>query len=193
MIKGGKVLDPDLFNDEGTVYQMMKAQEKDNSDDDNDPHNSDNESDPDNSDNDNDPDNRDIYPDNSDEDNVQDDNVVELRFNERKKSFEDSKSEKNLPGPIKTIKKSSRELNRLSSSKGFVSEVEKPSTNQSESTRSKRTIKSKKTFEPNFEPTYSRNKATIMIEEEDDGYPGGVLCTQYRSTGHSTHFVFCAN
>jgi hypothetical protein len=26
-----------------------------------------------------------------------------------------------------------------------------------------------------------------------DGYPGGVLCTQYRSTGHSTHFFFCAN
>ena len=25
------------------------------------------------------------------------------------------------------------------------------------------------------------------------GYPGGVLCTQYRSTGHSTHFFFCAN
>jgi hypothetical protein len=38
----------------------------------------------------------------------------------------------------------------------------------------------------------------LLLEVEEvleylNGYPGGVLCTQYRSTGHSTHFYFCAN
>jgi hypothetical protein len=32
-----------------------------------------------------------------------------------------------------------------------------------------------------------------FVADATFGYPGGVLCTQYRSTGHSTHFFFCAN
>ncbi len=30
------------------------------------------------------------------------------------------------------------------------------------------------------------------LEVGDAGYPGGVLCTQYPSTGYSTHFRICA-
>ena len=37
-----------------------------------------------------------------------------------------------------------------------------------------------------FSPLGRRKVVELLVS----GYPGGVLCTQYRSTGHSTHFVF---
>ena len=102
-IKGGKVLDPDLFNEPEMAYDMMKALEewntkKDsisrfsstNSFDSLDDENNEDVKDKDDNDSDNSEDDND--PDNSDEDNVQ--------------SHEDSMSTKNLPGPIKTSKKS---------------------------------------------------------------------------------------
>ena len=188
-IKGGKVLDPDLFNEPEMAYDILKALEKwkiketsrfsttnrfspdreaDNSEDDNDPDNNDDEEE---GYSDNDPDNnddeekgyRDNDPDNSDEDNDDsDDKVVELNFNESKKSFQ-RKIE-----PIEMVEKSSNESKRLLPSKGFVSQVEKPSASQSETTRPKRARKSRIIFEPNFEPTYSRNKATVLMEDEED-------------------------
>ena len=204
-IKGGKVLDPDLFNEPETAYEMMNALDKwketsrfatpnrfsldreDNSDD-NDPDNSD-DNDQDNSDEDkDDPENKD----------------VKLSFNEIKKTLKEKSSSKRKIKPIKSIKKSSNELNRLLPSKGFVSQVEKPSANQSKTRKrsqvekppanqskkressnsraekesssrraengnntrkSTRVVKPRDKLQPNFEPTYSRNKANITLDD----------------------------
>jgi hypothetical protein len=53
-------------------------------------------------------------------------------------------------------------------SKDFRTETTIKSPNQSEQRKTKRLVKSREIYEPNFESTYKRKEATFLLEEEDD-------------------------
>jgi hypothetical protein len=61
-----------------------------------------------------------------------------------------------------------RETKRLLPSKGVRTETTITSPNQSEQSKTKRVIKSREIYEPNFEPTHKRKDTTFLLEEEDD-------------------------
>ena len=161
-IKGGRVLDPDLFNEQETAYDIMKAMEIWNA------------KNPKQSSRFSSTNQFDKLSDDEDEDNsgedkdAPDDEMVKLKFHESPKTIRKNRSSQRKNKPIEKILKNSREENRLLSSKGFVTKFEKSPTGQSETARPKRAIKSRKIFEPNFEPTFSRNKATVLMEDEED-------------------------
>jgi hypothetical protein len=181
-IKGGKVLDPDLFNEPEAAYEIMKAmatwkaQQNSkpkpsrfsstnrfnalNEADDND-----NEGNDEEEGNDDDEGNDDNKGNNDEEDSSSSESDKDLELS---KTFEIKNFKAPIAGPIKTKQTNSGEMKRLLPSKGFRSEIKKTSPSQSETRKSKRKIESRKTFQPNFEPTYKRNEATLFFEEEED-------------------------
>ena len=82
--------------------------------------------------------------------------------------------QKPTDGPMKMQHQKSREIKALLPSKGFQSGTKKPTTtkqaDQSDSTRSKRVKSTRKLYEPNFEPTHRRKQteSTLFIEDDDD-------------------------
>jgi len=181
-IKGGKVLDPDLFNEEEMAYDVMKAMEAWNaknstqtskfsspnryeklSDDEDDDNNDDESS---NDDDDNDADNRGNSNDNNEgsSDSEPEDETKFSRIKNRKTSIE----------PIKIQAIKSRAVKNLLPSKGFQEALQKDQSKHAKKilppsgSKSKRVSKPPERFEPNFEPTYSRNKATVLMEDEED-------------------------
>jgi hypothetical protein len=111
--------------------------------------------------NDNDPEDNDEE---SDRDNREQYEPYEQEQQRPQKSFEAKRQNR----PIKMKDKKSREIKGLSSSTGFRTEIKTKSVSQSEQRKSKRAVKSRERYQPNFEPTYKRKEATLLIEEEDD-------------------------
>jgi transposase InsO family protein len=178
IIKGGKVLDPDLINEIEKATNIQKAVNRfedinrfENLED-----NDKDESIDDNEDNDKDEsiDDNEGYNDNeSSSDSGSDD---EMEFSERKNKpfeiknlqpFENKKRYGNIQ-PIKTKEKISRTLKSIQASSGFQAASSNKSNDQSNSNTGKRTRQTRDLYEPNFLPTYKRNEATLFFEEEND-------------------------
>jgi hypothetical protein len=182
-IKGGRVLQPDLINELDMAADIKRAMEtwaaksnsssrfsstnryeklseKDNDEEasDKDENNSDEES---NKENDND-------PEDSDEENDGDSHEQYDPQDQEQQRPQKPFEEKRQSRPITMKEKKSREIKGLSSSTGFRTEIKTKSVSQSEQRKSKRAVKSRERYQPNFEPTYKRKDATLLIEEEDD-------------------------
>ena len=82
-------------------------------------------------------------------------------------------------GPIKIAKKvkpgnkisqakKSKESKRLESSAGFTAKPTQLNTSDPNEKRSRREAKPRDKFEPNFEPTYKRNKPALTIQSDED-------------------------
>jgi hypothetical protein len=176
-IKGGKVLDPDLFNESETAHDIMKgmASWKErgpstskyanpnrfnalNGNDDNIETESNNGNDETESNNGND----ETESNNGKEETESNSSNDETETNNGKEETE-NKNEK-VNGPMKS-KKKPREIKNLLPSKGFQNGTQN---NQSKDFPTKRKIKPRDKFEPTFKPTYNRNKATVLFEDEED-------------------------
>jgi hypothetical protein len=74
--------------------------------------------------------------------------------------------------PMKNKEKITRTLKSIQASDGFKKAAKNTSsektTDQSKSIMSKRTRKTRDLYEPNFDPTYKRKEATLFIEHEED-------------------------
>ena len=82
-------------------------------------------------------------------------------------------------GPIKMAKKvkpgnkiskakKSKESKRLESSAGFTAKPTQLNTSDPNEKRSRREAKPRDKFEPNFEPTYKRNKQALTVQSDED-------------------------
>jgi transposase InsO family protein len=126
--------------------------------------------------------NQDDYNNNDDEDDnssEQSEPEKQLRksFNAQKTTEEPMKNQAikfKVNEPMKMQKQKSREIKALLPSKGFQSDKTKTPTenqmDQSASTRPKRATTSRSLYEPNFEPTHKRKQleSTMFIEDEED-------------------------
>jgi transposase InsO family protein len=169
-IKGGKVLDPDLFNEGEMAYDVMKAMEAWNAknstqtsrfsspnqyeklSDDEDDDNNDDESSNSNDNNE------------GSSDSESEDETKFSRIKNRKTSIE----------PIKIQAIKSRAVKNLLPSKGFQEALQKDQSKHSKKilpssgSKSKRASKPPERFEPNFEATQKRRESTFFLENEDD-------------------------
>jgi hypothetical protein len=174
IIKGGRVLDPDLINvPEATDPEMNNDKiEKESS----------------------------RFSQSNYYSSLSDDEVNDDSTNDSETSSEDnaSKKDENVKRfflqpkiePIKKVKKlksgnknsktkATTEMNRLATSAGFTSKP--PPINE---TRSRREPKPRDKFEPNFEPTYKRAKSILTIQSDEDDSnldPEMVECEQLMS------------
>ena len=178
MIKGGRILNPDLMETTKTHQQNEIEEQPDNENEHRIP---DEESESDNEPEEiyvNDkPDNDEVKDSNSDSSSSsseEDDQEKRNKVNFSMRKIEPKKTSE----PIKistSLKKTSRAVKLIQSSEGFSKAPQNTSSkknfenpDQSETRKSKREPKTRQMYEANFKPTYARKDSTFFTEEEDD-------------------------
>jgi hypothetical protein len=151
LIKGGRVLDPDLLEIEHQKEKGIKCTNKEKPEIENDKESSSSSSD--------------------NEDSSSDEDVPQKETFVLKNPFENEKKRYGNIEPMKNKEKLSRTLKSIQASNGFQAAKNtssKNSNDQSKSNTGKRAIKTRDLYEPNFDPTYKRKDATLFMEQEED-------------------------
>jgi transposase InsO family protein len=174
LIKGGRVLDPDLLeielaprkeNNSSKINNDHEQDEADNEQNERSSSNDHGEIDSNKGDN-----SSNSSTDIDEESNNEGDLPPKVNFT-FKKPFEEKTKEKLKVGPIKSSEKISRSLKSIQASTGFqeASQNTSPQQNKDQSESiGKRTRKTRALYEPTFDSTYKRKEAALFTEQEHD-------------------------